>query len=43
MKDLKELDKLVDSLELEELEERIELGCFPGKGGGISANVWWEF
>ncbi len=43
MKDLKELDKLVDSLELEELEERIELGCLPGKGGGISANVWWEF
>ena len=43
MKNLKDLDKLVDALELEELEERIELDCFPGKGGGSSANVWWEF
>jgi len=40
MKNLNELDKLVDSLKLEELEERIELGCMPLAGSGSGLVLW---
>jgi hypothetical protein len=39
--ELKQLDELVNSFELEELEERIELGCFSGGSG--SGFVLWSF
>lgn len=36
-----ELDNLIDSFELEELEERIELGCFSGcSGTGLCLWNW---
>ena len=35
-----ELDKLVESLKLEELEERIELGCMPLSGSGSGLILW---
>ncbi len=40
MKKIDELDKLVDSLKLEELEERIELGCMPLSGSGSGLILW---
>ena len=36
----KELDNLVNSFNLEELEERIELGCFPGATSSGSLALW---
>lgn len=41
MKNEKDLDALVNSFNLEELEDRIELGCFSGGSG--SGFVLWEF
>ncbi|WP_353587794.1 hypothetical protein [Hoylesella timonensis] len=40
MENLNELDKLVESLKLEELEERIELGCMPLSGSGSGLILW---
>lgn len=40
MKSKKTLDDLVNSLELEELEERIELGCMPLTGTGSGISLW---
>lgn len=40
MSKIDELDDLVNSFELEELEERIELGCFPMCGTGSGPLVW---
>lgn len=40
MRTKKELDELVNSLELEELEERIELGCLPLTGTGSGISLW---
>ena len=35
-----ELDNLIESFNLEELEERIELGCFPGTSSSGSLSLW---
>ena len=37
---IKELDELVNSFDLQELEERIELACFPGTCGTSTGVVW---
>lgn len=42
MSKIDELDDLVNSFELQELEERIELGCLSGNtsGSGTVGSVW---
>jgi hypothetical protein len=40
-KEFAELDNLINSFELEELEERIELGCFGGcQSTGYGVCLW---
>lgn len=40
-KKFSELDKLIDSFQLEELEERVELGCFGGcQSTGYGVCLW---
>ena len=40
-KEFSELDELIDSFQLEELEERVELGCFGGcRSTGYGVCLW---